>query len=387
MTAIQHTVPSQTIGPDPSLYRSPLKLERRPVPALTGLRFLAASYVIFYHSHVPQLLLDHHLVAEGHFLSNGHYAVLLFFLLSGFILSYTYEGKIESPGQRRRFWEARFSRIWPLYAFSLLVSTLVDHTTPSAGKAFATLFMLQSWSPWNIQMAGAWNFVCWTLSVEAFFYLVFPLIQRVIERRNTHVQIVLLSAFVLLSVAIRTGAHTFGVAAVGPYRYVPLAVLRLPDFIIGICLGNLFLRQRRTGGRGLIHTSVPWFSGPLTWLAIAISVFLFCHAEGWWPACTPVSLALLLMGLASEQSLPQRLLSSKALLLGGQISYAMYLLQWPCKIAVNKLFDYVAIASTGARFAMWLIVLIAVSAASFYAIEQPARDFFRDLFRRANATA
>jgi peptidoglycan/LPS O-acetylase OafA/YrhL len=65
-----------------------LARQRRDLPALTGIRFFAAWYVVLFHAlpglarryPVPKLLAT--------FLSNGYLAVGLFFLLSGFILTY-----------------------------------------------------------------------------------------------------------------------------------------------------------------------------------------------------------------------------------------------------------------------------------------------------------
>src|ERR1700722_1849439 len=63
---------------------------RSPLPALTGLRFFAAFYVVLGHA-VPWLEPRFRVPAfVNTFLANGYLAVSLFFLLSGFILSYTY---------------------------------------------------------------------------------------------------------------------------------------------------------------------------------------------------------------------------------------------------------------------------------------------------------
>ncbi len=56
------------------------------------------------------------------FLSNGFMGVPFFFLLSGFILTYSYLGQVETHNQRRRFWEARFARVYPVYLLSLVLN-------------------------------------------------------------------------------------------------------------------------------------------------------------------------------------------------------------------------------------------------------------------------
>src|SRR5580704_9263285 len=109
---------------------SELTAHRRSLKALTGIRFFAAFYVVVFHTRVGQVLGDHGYRAASNFFASGYLAVPLFFLLSGFILAYTYEGQIEEPGDHRRFWEARFARIWPVYAVSLLMASIPSFTFP-----------------------------------------------------------------------------------------------------------------------------------------------------------------------------------------------------------------------------------------------------------------
>jgi len=144
----------------------PLTTHRRSLLALTVIRFFAAFYVVIFHSRVGGSLFERGHYAAAYFFMSGYLAVPLFFLLSGFILAYTYEGQMEQRGDFRRFWEARFARIWPVYAISLLLSSVPGLVFPPLGVAVATLCMVQAWNPFNAGMAGAWNFVCWTLSVK-----------------------------------------------------------------------------------------------------------------------------------------------------------------------------------------------------------------------------
>ena len=80
--------------------------------ALTSLRFFAASYVLVFHSGGPTLsefgrlppLLDN-------FLMNGYLGVTFFFVLSGFILTYVYYGRLTTQKDRTRYAAARFARI------------------------------------------------------------------------------------------------------------------------------------------------------------------------------------------------------------------------------------------------------------------------------------
>ena len=208
------------LGTQPALEVAPRELtaHRRPLNALTGIRFFAAFYVVIFHTRVGAVLQGHGYKAAGNFFTNGYLAVPLFFLLSGLILAYTYAGQIEKPGDHRRFWEARFARIWPVYAVSLVMSSVPDFTIPAPGAALATICMVQAWNPFDMGMAGTWNFVCWTLSVEAVFYLVFPWFQTWLEERSERSQLVTIVAMLALCVAINSASRTLGYVPVGVWK-------------------------------------------------------------------------------------------------------------------------------------------------------------------------
>jgi peptidoglycan/LPS O-acetylase OafA/YrhL len=156
--------------------------QRRPtLPALTGIRFFAAFYVVLFHSR-PWLMSHFNLPGSLiTFLGNGYLAVALFFLLSGFILSYTYAGNVENGRQHAKFWEPRFARIYPVYFLSLMLALPFQRALPLTTK-IAVLAMVQAWNPFRRGWTGAWNYPAWSLSVEAFFYLCFPFIQKRISR-------------------------------------------------------------------------------------------------------------------------------------------------------------------------------------------------------------
>ena len=147
----------------------PIAEVRTSLPALTGIRFFAAFYVVLFHS-LPWLDAHYHLATQVRiFLSNGYLSVCLFFILSGFILSYTYEGHSSGGVNRAKFWESRFARIYPVYFLSLLVALPFSWHELSFSSGAAVLLMVQAWNPLQPQITGVWNYRAWFLSVEAFF--------------------------------------------------------------------------------------------------------------------------------------------------------------------------------------------------------------------------
>src|ERR1700682_2253526 len=228
---------------------------RRALPALTGVRFLAAFYVVLGHS-LPWL--DQHvrlLWPLRIFLSNGYLAVALFFLLSGFILAYTYENQIVGIKNRLHFFEARFARIYPVYLLSLILAYRFERGLP-VGTRIAVLSMVQAWEPLTPAITGAWNYPAWTLSVEAFFYLCFPFVLPWMSRQSNGV----LRSMGVVLLAISVFAHTpvKGLGVVPADGLIPLPIWRLPEFLLGVILGLLFLRtapSRQTPPRSIV-TSV-----------------------------------------------------------------------------------------------------------------------------------
>ena len=114
---------------------------------------------------------------------NGYTSVSFFLLLSGFILAYNYSDRA-ARGEMAigKFWLARFSRLYPVYVFSLIVSLSMLATEFHAqsmplfiGGIGLTLLLVQGWSP---TLSTFWNTPAWTMSTEAFFYLIFPLAVR-----------------------------------------------------------------------------------------------------------------------------------------------------------------------------------------------------------------
>lgn len=336
--------------------------KRPPLRALTGVRFFAAFYVVLFHT-LPFLKSHFRLYpAVERFLTNGNLAVAFFYLLSGFILAYTYEGKIAGLREYLRYLRARIARIYPVYLLSLLLALPFQLKTPLGAK-FAVLFMVQAWNPINPGLAGAWNYPAWSLSVEGFFYLCFPLFLASMFKLSTRALRLTVIGLLFLIVALHTPTMVLGVWNGTVYGLqVPLPVLRLPEFLVGVALGLLFRRSRPRAQHSY-----------LLYLAAAGTVLLLSVPIGSWVSLVMVPFAFIVYELASSDGFIAKVFSSRPLVLLGGASYAIYLLQYPIRAWTRTLFSSAGSSLSFAGSALTPAVLIAFSIAVFRYWEEPAR--------------
>jgi len=306
-----------------------VQIEADPVPSaekpgvalfwLTPPRFLAALAVLI--SHVT-LWVGPLGLAIPNFVRAGFLGVPFFFVLSGFILAHVYCSS-DVPINKRRFWVARFARIYPAYFLGLIL-TLPSYVRLLAGYAHArqwnlivepvaTLALVHSWFPF---MYMSWNGVGWTLGVEAFFYLAFPFVAGPISRlKPTSCLVVVAALWMLIMlrfVGIPDSTFFFNRSPIG----------RLPEFLTGILLCTVY----RTTPK---HTRQRIAAPLLICSVIALILVLMNYSTKYRQAVDGGTLApifgALIFALACLPSPSGRLARLGTLL--GEASYAMYILQ------------------------------------------------------------
>jgi peptidoglycan/LPS O-acetylase OafA/YrhL len=317
--------------------------DRPRLPALTSLRFFAALHVVFFH------FLAYKIVSSagwlGRISSIGYVGVSFFFVLSGFILVYTYAGR---DTRARDFWRARFARIYPAFAFSLLLTgpffffaTLmlnVPFFSWFSGHLKLVMFLvpllLQAWVP---LASLAWNSVAWSLSDEAFFYLLFPFLKK----RFLKIGLLGLTGLALACWAVSLGlswtyvlrnpdhlkvidADVLNAFWLNAVKFHPLA--RLPEFLMGMACGAMFLKSRKDrkpeGDRKLALLLV------LSGLAAAATVAHY-SAETPYPVLHTSLLAPAFAAIIYGFALRPRwaaVMNWKPLVFLGDASYSLYLL-------------------------------------------------------------
>ena len=151
---------------------------------LEALRGFAAFYVLLHHISSSYLGLKH--TIWGLPFRFGQEGVLIFFLLSGFVICYSYGSNQEG---RHDFWAylmKRGRRIYPIFIISLLLSYFIQcfasHQLEPVNFSVlvGNLFMLQDHpeKPGVFVVPFADNMPLWSLSYEWWFYMMFYPINR-----------------------------------------------------------------------------------------------------------------------------------------------------------------------------------------------------------------
>jgi peptidoglycan/LPS O-acetylase OafA/YrhL len=333
--------------------------------------------------------------------------VSIFFVLSGFVLTYAYIGrKVDGKLSYWDFWVARFARIYPIYGLSILAmfayhvqDSLKGRSTLSAlmqfgGPLIAGLTATQKWFP-NIFVI---NGPSWSISVEAFFYLVFPIAAPAVAmlRWRSLLTFSLLSwllvsvapiVFIYANVTQPPVGDDFELIGYGLFvrALVTSPLMRLPEFLLGVCAGRLFLdRHVRTSavpsGR---RTSVMMALGGGILVALLLASSEGGHSALVYRGMLAPLFAVLIYSLArlDWSGVRPALLASPTMVLLGEASYGLYIIQVPVATALERIVR--RLVGTGALWDSWvflgfyLVVVVAAALLSVRLVERPGRRLVR----------
>ena len=353
--------------------------QRQTLRALTSLRFVAALLVFSWHC-VPTR-------AVSATFSFGYIGVAFFFLLSGFILTYTYHGAFGErlhPEAIRAFYIARVARVYPLHLATMplmIVCLLYLGTNPlwsgvepqtRLQEVAAQAVLLQSWIPVRAIYFGA-NGPAWSISCEAFFYVLFPFAAFVLLRafRSTPPRTVLLAAAgVWLTLTVFLAPQQ---AAFDDWRWYVFPPTRLVDFLVGMMLGIAFLRSNHADRGPLRSTCDEVIALAVVGLMVYVSPLLplSLRFSAW---VIPAWCAVIYL-FARQHGAISRLLAHPVPVRLGEVSFAFYL----SHLATHALLSH--FVGWRAPFFMPLALAgtLAVSFALFHGVEQPLRARVRAL--------
>jgi len=362
------------------------RVVRAEIPVLTSARAVAALEVVLLHVLFElggpwAASLPHRLTLA---LTYGHVSVSFFFVLSGFILTYTYT--TEDGGlscSQRQFWRARFARIYPLYILSFLLDVprtvslflgkdakaIALAKIATSGAGYVTL--LQSWFP---RITNTWNTPGWSLSTEAFFYLLFPALivttKRWSPRRFAYVALLAWACPVALDVGIDFLGGMPSSSTIETLRR-SFPPLRLPEFALGIAAARFHFSGELAENRAMLRALA--LGASILTLTLLLADFEPLRGTVQNSLEAPL-FAVMILGLASSALRAPRIFRSPALVLLGRASYAAYIIHQPFKFWFLWLQTrIVRLPPSPALLATYVVTLELVSIALYLKFEDPAR--------------
>ncbi len=351
---------------------------------ITFTRFIAALTVVFFHygqsifpANVPFLF--ENVIA-------GPIAVGYFYVLSGFIMAIAYYQPLKENQHaisKKKYWLARFARIYPVYLLALLliVAAKFKGLAENWLELPLHLTLLQSWIPgYPITL----NTPGWSLSVEAFFYLCFPFLLIWVYKLGT-------KSLTIFTVILWIATQAILLSQLNSAEYTPKSLLHdfiyynplmhLNSFVAGILCGIYLKRNPKTHEKnnglwlllsfGLIFLLI-WARPHLeTLLGIKIA-----FTNG---LLAPIFLLFIVL-LAKHKGTITKIFSYGWLILLGEASYSLYILQKPVHGIYDKIIVPRIALSETMHFYIFLILLIIISILSFKFFETPLRKAIRRKF-------
>lgn len=305
------------------------------IKQLTFLRFLAALLVVIFHFGKNTWPFNTNIISP--IINEGSIAVSFFFFLSGVVIAFNYLGKSEF--NNREFFVKRFARIYPLYLLAfistLILGMIFKDAYPRGLSILLQFFSLHSWFP---EICLEINFPSWSISVELFFYLMFPVILKLIDRLGNLKSSILIITVWLLSIL----QHYLFIENL----YIPnnskidhfiqfFPLWHFSTFLMGILCAKYILKQK--------ESAFQYYLKPYVLLTIGIIAFFtilgtdniikpYTHNG----LMSPVFF-LIIAGLAIDKSSLSIFLGNKFFILLGNTSYAIYIMQWPVYILFSAI--------------------------------------------------
>jgi len=361
------------------------------LPELDGFRALAVCLILNHHFGIFVRVLPWY----NPIMFGGWIAVPLFFVLSSMLLTLPFLRAgldADKCPSTRRFYERRALRIFPLFYLSMLIY-MAAHAAwrsplPNWRELVQHVFFLH-----NFQLGTSTiNAPYWSLAVEVQFYLAMPLIGRklyIYAQRNDF------RASILFGCSLTIAPLVYRILVVCQpallrrlgYNFLIYSstVSNFDSFGLGILCAVLYAQAARHGrtvfsprnavvllATGLMllyvlmcfnperqlsrEASANWFTPPVYYTLINAS----------WAACILATLSLPRSGW-------RRLMSSRAAVQVSAISYSLYLWQWLCIDATQRLFLHLGITSGGVHTLLRLVIqallVITLAPLSYYGFE------------------
>jgi peptidoglycan/LPS O-acetylase OafA/YrhL len=337
-------------------------LKNKNIKILNGLRGLAALIVFISHS------ANLGIIPKGLGSGFGAQGVIIFFVLSGFLMSYLYLDSSPDRVNIMRYAKHRVFRVMPLYLIIVLVSYL------SLRGGYQLYEVSNSNIVEHLLFIEAGN-VLWTIPVELQFYILFGFIWFFFYRISATKLIVLVLVFIVCFYTLQYYLY-MGYKG-GINNNSGYLVYWIQFFLFGLVMGLLYKKKaaeitdffKSRSGFWLAQFSIVLFLISLPGIRVFLEIYRY---PNYLDLISTAPTVLVVFFTLSERGL-FAVLNLKLFQYLGKISYSFYLFHYPILFFIYSLISpevglYGSIAGF-IVFVISLIVVILVSSFSFYMIE------------------
>lgn len=360
------------------------------IPELTGVRGVAACWVLLFHIWLVagSPTVEVWQIDLTPLFSCGWAGVDLFFVLSGFALTWPHANMQSQQVDYVDFMRRRVLRVVPAYYAQFLFLLLLAASgaiseIPTLGNALAHLFFLHNFNfEWSRPLPNTW----WTLPIEWQFYLLFPLLLPVFQRAGI-ARVILAAVLVVLTWRVGTISWIQHYSPTAPIDYRVWLIEQLPgridQFVVGMVAAliarrvwpRLDVQSRNRLSTGLV------LSGLIS--IAALVAFLWPRAQAYWQGhwlllvwhlLIAPPLAALITGAAMGGGLSRILFATRPILGLGEISYSIYLWNYAVLLGLVRLgaFDDLEGTDRLAWVTMFSVLpVVLVATVSWWLTERP----------------
>lgn len=310
-------------------------MQNKPViiHSLTSLRMFAALFVFLSHLGILSQSSIPLFQEAAHYFTNGYVGVTFFFILSGFIINYSFRRHLEAGKfSKPDFIVYRLARLLPVHIVSLICVLFLfgyasnfDATNKEA-LAYNTL-LLHSFIP-DAAYYFSFNAVSWSISCEMFFYISFCLFVKFKTIALAFILLAIQAVNIYLLNDPPTDISLHWLFYINP-------LFRVSDFILGIIICRAFLATPVTPKRGVC--SVMEF-GSLLFLALTV-YFATKHTTNpnyTYDVMFIPCMASIVIAFAFNGGAISKILANKYLIILGEISFSFYMFHW---MIVSKMIE------------------------------------------------
>lgn len=343
------------------------------IEQITFTRFWAALAIVIYHFGKGTAINNEY---TSHLFSNV--GVSYFFILSGFVMIIAYQ-KTEKFNLKKYFIN-RFARIYPLYLFALLLIIFLKVVFKQGVNFTELIYSITVIQAWSSEYVLSLNGPGWSISVEIFFYFLFPLLLLFFyQKHQLKTVITYIIVFCLISqffFQFFILSHTHEHDWFEFFYYSP--IMHLGEFLIGNVAGLFFLNYRNdyANSRLYKYNSFLILLCLLVLLLLLKYPLLFNYHNGF----LAIVYIPLILFLSFDKGWITKLLNLKPFVFLGEISYGVYLLQLPIYKLSQILFKILKLEFS---FYWYLVVLILSASISYLLFENPVRNFIKSKLSRS----